>query len=361
MAEVELSVRLGAYEGASGIAVGGAVGGDLEFHLEDLLIRCSNGAVRREFVIRPRSRALVLGGRSYPGTLRVVVRPEGGLRAEVHLDLEEYVSGVVAGELPLLRALPAELEAQMIAARSYALVRLFERRRGGLTPFVWDDTRDQVYVPLETAHTRPAREVRASLEAAVHATRGQILFLNGRMFDARYHASCGGSTCPLPAIPGSASVACPGCMEEPSNNMEWGFTATPEELTQVATALGIGDRVVVLEPTIARDSGRWEEVHLIGNSGSCTTPIGVLRSLFGAERFAGDLVIGTWPHPGKPIASGLRIDGRGRGHGVGMCQEGAHELAQRGWSSTRILGHYYPGTSTGAGPWSASLERRLAP
>lgn len=342
----EISLRLGAHEGAASLAVTGSAKGDLEFHREGPSIRCSNGALRREFVIRPRARTLFLGERSYPGALRVAVRPDGGLRAEVHLDLEEYVTGVVAGELPLLRAFPAELEAQAIAARSFALTRWAERRRGGQAPFVWDDTRDQVYVGPQVLHSSAEREARTRLEAAVFKTRGQILVRRDELFDARYHAACGGSTSALSAIPGSASVSCPGCRDGSITPTDWSFTANPEELTQVAISLGIGDRLEIMRPNRARDDGRWGEVYLRGNTGSLTASVSTLRSLLGADRFASNLVLRTWPHPGKEISSGLFIEGRGRGHGVGMCQEGAHELARREWSRARILKHYYPGTST---------------
>lgn len=341
-------MRLGAHEGAPALTVSGSAGGDLSFDREGPAIRCSNGALRREFVLRPRSRTLTLGDRPYPGALRVVVHPDGGLRAELLLDLEEYVTGVVAGELPLLRALPAELEAQAIAARSYALVRWMERRRTGRAPFVWDDTRDQVYSPPTIPSTPSEREARTRLELAISKTRGQALVHRGAPFDTRYHAACGGSTTPLSSIPGSAGVPCPGCRDGSIDPTDWSFTASSEDLSELARAFGIGDRLVVLEPVRTHADGRWAEVRLIGNKGSQTTSVAALRTLLRPERFTSNLVLRTWPHTGSPIAAGLLIEGRGRGHGVGMCQEGAHELAKRGWSCSRILQHYYPGTSTSA-------------
>src|SRR5207248_11537206 len=40
--------------------------------------------------------------------------------------------------------------------------------------------------------------------------------------------------------------------------------------------------------------------------------------------------------------------GTGFGHGLGLCQEGAHALARRGLTYRQILGHYFPGTSVGS-------------
>ncbi len=340
-----LSLRLAAHEGARELSISGAAAGDLSFRREGRRIRCSNGASRSYFTLHPRDRSLTLGDRSYPGAVKVSLRPEGGLRAEVQLDLEAYVRGVVAGELLLLRALPAELEAQAVAARTYAVSRWRERSRAGRAPFLWDDTRDQVYLPPRPAQSSALREAHSRLDAAITATSGEVLIYKSELFDSRYHAACGGETAPLSAVPGSASAPCAACKGAPAE-LEWSFTATQDELSQVARALGLGDRLVIVEPGHSLLRGRWSDVHLIGKAGSKTVPVGRLRALLGAERFASNLILRTWPHPGSPIASGLRIDGRGRGHGVGMCQEGAHELAERGRSKTQILAHYYPGTST---------------
>jgi stage II sporulation protein D len=341
-----LSLRLAAFEGKHALSISGAAGGDLNFRREGGSIRCSNGVSREHFTLRPELRTLTLGDRSYPGAIKVSLHPEGGLRAEAQLDLEAYVRGVVAGELPLLRALPAELEAQAVAARSYAITRWHERSRAGRAPYLWDDTRDQVYQPPQPAQSSALREAYSRLDAAISTTRGEVLIFRGELFDSRYHAACGGETSPLSSIPGSASAPCIACKGETALDLEWSFTATPGELSEVARALGLGDRLVVVEPARAPKGGRWSEVHLIGKAGPKIVPVGRLRALLGAERFASNLVMRTWPHPGNAISSGLRIDGRGRGHGVGMCQEGAHGLAERGWNKTRILAHYYPGTST---------------
>ena len=54
------------------------------------------------------------------------------------------------------------------------------------------------------------------------------------------------------------------------------------------------------------------------------------------------------PAGAAPDAPGsFTIDGSGYGHGVGMAQYGAYQLAREGSSSARILGHYYSGTRTG--------------
>jgi stage II sporulation protein D len=342
----EVCLRLAAHERATRLTIRGVSRADLSFEREGANIRCSNGALRRQFVLRPLHTTLAINECSYKGILRLVPHAAGGLRAELLLDLETYITGVVCAELPLLRALPAELQAQAIAARSYAHVRGMERHRAGHAPYLWDDTRDQVYVPPTTPPSAAERAAFARLSLAVAETRGLVLMHADAPFDARYHAACGGSTTTLSSIPAARAVACPGCLEETAGDLGWRFTATPAELSAVAIRLSLGDRLAVLEPMNPRPDGRWHEVHLIGNAGSAVIPAATLRALLRPDRFTSNLVLRTWPHPGQPITGGLLIEGRGRGHGVGMCQEGAHELALRGWDSARILRHYYPHTTT---------------
>lgn len=342
--QIEVTLRLSRFEGADSLALTDATNREQTFNTEGGMIRSSTGALRREFILRSSARALSIDGLPYRGALRIYLRDGGGLRAELKVDLEEYISGVLAGEIPLLRALDAELEAQAIAARSYVLARLEERRTSSLGIFMWDDTRDQVYKPLTPANSASERAASARLLAAVSTTKGQVLMRGGAVFDARYHASCGGMTSSLAAVPGSSSVTCQGCKGERLGPTEWAFTATPSELSGVAKALGIGDRVVTIKVHQTHPEGRWKEAHLIGNAGSCTASINMLRSLLGETRFRSNKIESLWPHQGEPISSGLRIAGRGRGHGVGLCQDGAHELASRAWTREQILKHYYPST-----------------
>ena len=74
-------------------------------------------------------------------------------------------------------------------------------------------------------------------------------------------------------------------------------------------------------------------------------PADALRAALGRGRMKSTLVTHAWPRVGQPITGGLLVRGLGRGHGVGLCQEGARDLAGWGWSSERILGTYYPGAA----------------
>jgi stage II sporulation protein D len=306
------------------------------------------------------ARGLGLAERTYSGVLVVEPHGAGGLRVVNRVPLEEYVAGVVAAELVLWSAEPAELEAQAIAARTYAARAILER--GGATrgAFLWDDTRDQAYRGrfLE-ARTSRSREIAAALERAVRATRGRVLVSDGRLVDARFHAACGGATAryedvfpPVPAA-GGASVPCAPCeriaaaeeaAQEENGRVRWEWTAGAGELQRLADSLRIGAHVTRLRPVRTDEHGRWLAVELDGELGRRRMDFDELRRRLGHGRLKSARVVSTWPRPGEPIAGGLHFSGRGRGHGVGLCQVGAHERALEGWSAARILAHYYPGT-----------------
>jgi stage II sporulation protein D len=66
-----------------------------------------------------------------------------------------------------------------------------------------------------------------------------------------------------------------------------------------------------------------------------------------AEKFRAALGYASIPSvffEAETFGSEVVISGRGLGHGVGMCQWGAREMAQSGRDFKEILGHYYPGT-----------------
>ena len=83
----------------------------------------------------------------------------------------------------------------------------------------------------------------------------------------------------------------------------------------------------------------------MGPAGTATLSLNELRGELGARELKGSHIDRTWPVPGATLRGGLRFDGRGRGHGVGLCQTGARDLAESGASAGQILAHYYSGAT----------------
>ncbi len=359
-----IPVRLAPWEGSEAVTIAGTRRGTVTIERAAAVLRATTGAAAAQLHFRPApGRSLTLDERPYPGTLSVELRPEGGLSITNLVPLEDYVSGVLAGELILWSAEPAELEAQAIAARTYALSML-ARRRDPATAFLWSDTRDQAYrgafVPEDSDGSR---RVARRLAAAVERTAGSVLIKGGRLLDARFHATCGGRTAALheqfPASPGPPieAVACAPCATRArapesgaagaghsARPVTWSTTIPARDLVSLAGELELGRRILSLRPTDLSPAGRWLSIELTGTRGRTTITLEEFRRRLGSRQVASAWITATWPHPGKPISAGLLLRGRGRGHGVGLCQTGSHDRAVQGWPATRILTHYYPGS-----------------
>ncbi|MBK8179128.1 MAG: SpoIID/LytB domain-containing protein [Planctomycetes bacterium] len=368
-AEGLVSVRLSRFEQRGELVVRGARGGrgaslSIEVHRQGAALRVAQGAApSAEALIEPQDPAagLQLDGARYRGKLRLRPHGEGGLSVDNLLDLEDYVAGVVAGEVQLLGSSRAELEAQAIASRSFALAQFEARGARSLEVRLQDSTRDQRYVGVFEP-TREERSQRAARElaAAIEATRGLVLEENGATLDARFHAACGGRTADAADVfPEAArfrsltSVDCPACGGSAAEggavlpaaqgaDLSWRASLDRGRLDLLARALGVGTRLLTLAPLRRDRGGRWVEVEVTGDRERRQISFETLRRELRDNAVASNLVLLTEPRPGKPIEGSLMFVGRGRGHGVGLCQNGCRVAAARGWSAERILAHFYP-------------------
>jgi hypothetical protein len=159
----EVLVMIAAAEGRAALELGDARGRIVTFQRIGDMVMANDGRVGDELDLWPRAAGagLTFEGRTYPGHLVVRAHPRDGLRLFNVVDLELYVEAVVAAELPLWSARPAELAAQAVAVRTYTLYTLAVRRaeRGDSSViFLWDSVED-----LDTRHgpdtRRPPRRL----------------------------------------------------------------------------------------------------------------------------------------------------------------------------------------------------------
>ena len=181
-------------------------------------------------------------GRAYRGQILVDLSGKK-LRAINQLPLEQYLYGVVPAEMPSAW-LPAALEAQAVAARSYALA-----NRKGAAPFdVYADGRSQAYLGV-SAETVAGRQ-------AVDATAGQVLLYGSTVADTLFSSSTGGWTQSAadafgpPGRPYLVSVKDPYDTISPYHN--WG--PIPVTAQTLANALGVTGHVV--DATVTRNSSK---------------------------------------------------------------------------------------------------------
>lgn len=271
-----------------------------------------------------------VGARRYRGGIEL--RADSGRILVVNrVPLEEYVVATVGGEMPASWPDQA-LRAQAVATRTYALHQR-ERRTGE----AWDvqaSELSQVYrgIESESATTRRAAE----------ATRGEILTHGGRPILAVFHSTAGGRTASaaevwgrdLPYL-GSIDVE----YEEDAPFTYWRTVFPPETLDRaVASSLGadIGP-VQAIEVDARTESGRVERMVARGRSRAVRLERDQVRAL------AETLGLRSRLFDIRSTPQGFAFVGSGYGHGVGMSQWGARELARRGASYQRILARFYPG------------------
>ena len=268
-------------------------------------------------------------GRFYRGSF---TRLDGGQIVNL-VDLEAYVCSVVPAEMSPHWP-PAALQSQSICARTYVLQRSDPRRAYDLVP----SELDQVYRGIEGESP--------SATAAVSATAGRVLRYNAEFAQIAYSSCCGGhteassdawSSRPIRYLGG---VACTSCGDSPY--FRWSSSLTLETIAASlpASLAAIGDLVDLRIPD--RDaSGRARVFELVGRNDSVTVQGSAFRRAVGPRTLRSLLITAVQHWPDSPD---IDIEGGGLGHGVGLCQWGAHGMAVAGAGAPAILAYYFPGT-----------------
>lgn len=285
--------------------------------------------------------ALALGALAADGTEpeRRILRLATG-RVET-VPLEAYVAAVLPAEIGT--APEAAMEAQAVAARSYAVAKGSRHADGGAD--LCDGTHCQVYRGLGAA-------TGASRRAAA-ATAGLVLVQADRVIPAPFHAVCGGRTARPSDVwddeetPDLVPVDDDACVGTPGAS--WTFHLGRPALRELGASLGIPDARFV-EVFGEDGSGRASAVRLVSPGGRSL----VVRA-FEFRKAANELwgwatVRSTAFAVAGETRSEYVLSGRGTGHGAGLCQVGAVRRARRGESRDAILAHYYPGTRVRALP-----------
>jgi len=288
-------------------------------------------------------------GRTYPGEIRCVADPGRASRFAIInvVTMGDYIPGVLAGELYEGWS-DAAFQAQAVAARSYALSEMHQRRDHD-----WDVT--------DTPATQAYHGV--AFDQAVRCagdTAGEILSWQGSLVPGYFSSCCGGAAAtardavgpnPVNAVPPLDGHGDPArCTKAP--RYRWSERWDPSIVAKALQAWGrregddalarIGD-IVSMDPVNINDHGRpthIEAVDRTGHRGSirCVDlPIVLARSGM------------TAPPSGwiKAALDGthLEVEGHGFGHGVGLCQYGAESMGSTGAAKGTILGFYYPGAT----------------
>jgi stage II sporulation protein D len=266
-------------------------------------------ALTPPLTLSPAAGSTLTLGRAYRGQLVVDV-VNGRLRAIDTLPLDQYLYGVVGAEMPSTW-LAAALEAQAVAARSYALA----SHRGGSAFDVYADGRTETYLGV-SAETPAARE-------AVDQTTGEVLLYNGNVADTLFSSSTGGRTQSAvdafgpPGRPYLVSESDP--YDKISPYHDWG--PVPVTAATLGHAFGVTGRV--LDATVKRNPSRRVKtvtVSSLVHGMTVTAPVGGTAIASGLGLRSTWFSIGVLslqpPAPNPPVAAGTHVVLTGAVRGV---------------------------------------------
>jgi SpoIID/LytB domain protein len=267
--------------------------------------------------------------------------------ATATLALEDYVFGVLAAE-GSVESEPEALKALAVVARTYAAANLRRHARDRFD--LCDTTHCQRFAAVGDESARP--DFYEAARRAVRETAGEVLRdTAGRVAESYFSASCGGATADVSKLWGASRTpthlrgvrddACAGAAER------WTDVIPAARLSKALGADERSDVGGVLEGVrvVRRDrTGRAELVEVVGAR---------RRLLRGWDfkiivgRTLGWGVLKSSRFEVSRAGSAFVFRGTGFGHGLGLCQAGAHVSAVRGASYRQILGRYFPGAAVG--------------
>lgn len=249
----------------------------------------------------------------------------------IEVPLEEYVMGVVAGEMPLSFEIEA-LKAQAVAARSYVLKKMEQNHNRDYD--VVDTVMNQVYLDSETLKNiwkDSYDEKMTKIRSVVNNTKGEYLTYNGEVIEAFFFSTSTGYTenCEdvfMQALPYLRSVDSHYDEISPIYEVKEYFS-----LEEFYLALNLPyQNEIILEPLEVTVTGRIKSLKINNeyfSAGDIVDKLRLRSNYFIITQNGDNVTVTT----------------KGYGHGVGMSQYGANGMAMEGFTYDQILKHYYTG------------------
>lgn len=271
-----------------------------------------------------------------------IIPGAGGLVVVVTMPLEEYVQHVLMAESGDFQNGEA-LKAMAVAARSYA--KRFRGQHAKENFDFCDTTHCQVF---------DWKKVNERVRLTVEATDGEFLSYQGMAAAAYYHQNCGGTVASAkeawagvsePYLPTHSD---PYCVT--SGGLKWEASLTHEQIDKALRAAGLQppEAWKAIEISSRSASGRTHTLNFAGgNPPNFALAASSLR--FAVDRALGWKNIRSDLYKIRNAGQEVIFSGRGSGHGVGLCQAGAEEMAREGKSYREILSFYYPGAELTGG------------
>ncbi len=281
-------------------------------------------------------------GKSEDVFIRVYMHEQGVIR---EMNLENYIAGVVAAEMPGDFELEA-LKSQAVAARTYAAKNMVIFGGSGLAgrpdaDVSTDYQQSQAWLSSEKLKERWGAQYErywSKINRAVEETRGEVVTYHGELIHAVFHSTSGERTAGSKEVwgfdyPYLISVPCSWDEKSPRYRERKEFALTEiEQLlgaeTQVVAAMQNGKGITQMIDTT--QSGRVGQIRIgnkIVSGATVREKLNLHSTSFTIEIQGGKMIVNT----------------TGYGHGVGLCQYGANGMAKAGHNYRQIITNYYTG------------------
>ena len=267
---------------------------------------------------------------SVSGVVHLVRRGKGFLVIN-RVDIEEYVKGVVPAEVSSTWH-PEMLKAQAVAARTYAL---YQQMLSATRDYdVASTVQDQVY--------RGKEGIDVGILRAVEDTRGLVVTYQDAPIYAAFSSTAAGLTEDAMNVwskeyPYLKGVECPFDLASPYYQWKSSFKIDTLEQNLRQQGFSVGT-IATMAPLSFSRGGRVAKLRILHSGGELILRGEELRKVVGYT------IIPSTQFAIESIGQDVVLSGFGAGHAVGMCQWGAKELAELGYSFSTILQYYYPGT-----------------
>ncbi len=249
------------------------------------------------------------------------------------MKFEDYIVGVLAGEMS--NDFPAEaLAAQAILARTFVMEFVTEKVNSKYEGA-------HISTDIEEAQAWNAKEVNDRIVDAVANTRGQVALCDGQYIKAWFHAHAGGQTATAEEglgyqesePPYIRAVKSPDSSEAPSDDVNWTATFSKAEIKEAMQGLGKDctdfENIEILDKG---PSGRAMELKI----GDQTVEAPAFRVALDSTKMKSTMLESITVEDDK-----VTMKGKGYGHGVGMSQWGANQMARKGKKAEDIIKHYF--------------------
>ena len=312
---------------------------------------------------------------TFEGTLRIVVEADK-IVAINDLPVERYLSSVISSEMSATSS-PEFLKAHAVISRSWLLAQMAKRQKhqegtDGFFSFTrkddelirWYDREDHtIFDVCADDHCQRYQGITKAtsphVEEAILETRGQVLAYGDEICDARFHKCCGGETeefqycwenTPKPYL---VSIHDPWCNtsdkkilsqvlndfdQETPDFYRWKVEFTRQQLSELVSRklnIDFGD-IQDLIPVERGKSGRIWKLKIVGSKKTFTIgkELEIRRALSETHLLSSAFDV-------VKTNDGFTLNGKGWGHGVGMCQIGAAVMGAQGKTYDKILLFYY--------------------